>query len=195
MRDGWLSTDAMVSVPVVIEERSAVVIGATSLDEQDLLLRLVGDGVDLASDDAYSEPGVFSFEQQTRDPALAAVLDPGTYELEIEEWAGEATEFQLQMLTGSQSLVLGEVADLALDAAVPTVIIVPADASEITAISDVDTVLWAYSEADDMWLTDDDSAGDRNPRIEFGATIGGAMPALIVGYERDVSGGVQVMVE
>lgn len=197
VRDGRVASGATTEVELQIDERAAVMIGATSTDDEDLTLRLRGPGVDIENDDASSHLDVFEFELQTRDSALGSVLDPGTYTIEIGEFSDDASGFRLQVLTSTTVLPAGTSAELPFGPGAPALVIVPlADGREsISGTSEIDTVLWAYLPTSDTEYRDDDSGGERNPRID----LLGERPqdAVVVanGYARESSGSVLLSVE
>ncbi|MCH1883997.1 hypothetical protein [Agrococcus sp. ARC_14] len=197
VRQGRVGGDATTAVALQVEERSAVVIGAHSPDDEDLTLHLTGPGVDVENDDAYGEIDVFGFEMETRDSALAAVLDPGEYTIEVGEFGGDSTGFELQVLTGSTVVPPGSSAELQLEAGGAIIAMVPLASGDetLSATADGDTVMWAYLPETDTDYRDDDSGGDRNPSIELSGEQPQDIVVVVHGYSDDDSGSVQLRVE
>lgn len=196
VRDGRVPSGGAARLPLTIDERTAVVIGATSTDGEDLTLRLTGPAVDIENDDA-DRADVFAFEGQSLDPAVATVLDPGAYTIEVEEWGGDATGFQLQVLTSSTTLGTGESARFSFGPGQPVIAMVTTEQGDeaISATSDIDTTLWAYVPESDTDYHDDDSGGDRNPRIELAGEAAQAIVVVATGYARDASGSLELRVD
>lgn len=196
LHEGRVERGGTAEVELVVAERSAVVVGATSLDGKDLTLRLTGDGVDVAVDDSRGDPDGFAFELGSRDPALGAVLEPGTYVLEVEEFRGDPAAFELQVLMSATTVAPGETASVRVAAGAPAVVIVPAGSEAIAASSPIDTVLWAHASQSDQVLGDDDSGGDRDPRIDVPAIAAGEdLAVVLTAYDRDEPGSAQLSVE
>lgn len=197
VREGYVVAGGTSTVELQIDERTAVAIGATSPDDEDLTLHLRGVGTDLENDDASSELDVFAFELQSRDPAVATVLEPGDYTIEVGEWSDDASRFELQVLTSTTTVPVGTSAEFAFGPGQPALVIVPLTEGDATiaATSDLDTTLWAYVPSSDSEYNDDDSGGDRNPRITLGGD--GTQPVAVIatGYDRDDSGTLQLSVE
>ncbi|GEK79044.1 hypothetical protein [Agrococcus baldri] len=196
VREGMVPAGGTSTVELQVDERSAVVIGATSPDDEDLTLHLTGPGVDVENDDAHSELDVFAFELDSRDPALAAVLEPGAYSIEVGEWSDDRSSFELQALTTAATVPAGTSADFDFAPGAPAIAIVPlAEGDEsIAATSDVDTTLWAYLPESDTEYRDDDSGGDRNPLIELPGERPQDAVVVATGYDRDESGSLQLTV-
>ncbi len=195
VRAGRIASDSTTVVDLDVAERSAVVIGATSPDGDDLTLRLTGGSVELEADDAHGEPDGFAFELSSRDPVLGAVLEPGAYALEIAEYGGASTSFELQVLMGTTTVAPGESAAMTFAPGAPGIAIVPAGSSAIAATSPHDTVLWARAAAADETFDDDDGGGDRNPRIELASSAAEGLAVVLTGYARDASGSAELSVE
>ncbi len=149
VREGYIGADDTVAIELEVAERSAVVLGAVSTDDEDLTLRLIGEGADLENDDGYSELDAFAFEMGSRDPVIGAVLEPGSYRIEVAEYGGDRTGFQLQVLTGSTVVGVGESASLEIAPGAPAVFIarVTTGQEAIRAEADFDSVLWGRSGA------------------------------------------------
>lgn len=197
VREGFIGADGTVEIELQVAERSAVVLGAVSTDDEDLTLRLLGEGADLENDDGYSELDAFAFEMGSRDPVIGAVLEPGSYRIEVAEYGGDRTGFQLQVLTGSTVVGVGENASLEIAPGAPAVFIaqVTTGQESIRAEADFDSVLWGRSGADDSSLMDDDSGGGGDPLITLNGTVDGDLVMVAAAYDRDESGQVLVSVE
>ncbi|WP_143143745.1 hypothetical protein [Agrococcus sp. Marseille-P2731] len=196
--DGVVPANGTSPVDLVLEERAAVVIGATSTDEEDLTLRLVGEGVDLENDDGQTDTRrVFDFEQGLRDPMLAVVLEAGEYTIEVGEWSGDRSGYRLQVLTGTTTVSPGTTASFGLQPGAPGVAIVPIERGDavLAGESDIDTVLWAYAPESDTAYSDDDSGGDRNPRIELLGEEPQELVVVLAGYADDARGAASLIVE
>lgn len=194
--EGVVPADGTATVPLTIDERTAVVIGATSTDDEDLTLRLTGPGVEVENDDAR-RPDVFAFELQSLDPAVAAVLDPGEYTIELGEWGDDASGFQLQVLTGATTVEPGTSADFTFGPGQPAIAMVAVIHGDetISASSDIDTTLWAYVPTSDTDYEDDDGGSDGNPRIDLVDESAQQIVVVATGYDRDDSGTLQLTVE
>ena len=197
LREGFIAAGGTTEIELEVAERSAVVLGAVSTDDEDLTMRLVGDGADLENDDGSSELDAFAFEMGSRDPLIGAVLEPGSYTIELGEFSGDRTGFQLQVLTGSTVVGVGESASLEVAPGAPAVFIaqVATGQESIRAEADFDSVLWGRSSADASSLMDDDSGGDSNPLITLNGTVDGDIVMVAAAYDRDEGGTVLVSVE
>lgn len=196
-QEGFVAADSTSTVELHIDARTAVAIGASSLDDEDLTLHLTGAATDVENDDAPRELDVFDFEQASLDPALATVLEPGDYTIEVGEWSDSSSRYELQVLTSTTTLAAGDSADFQFGPGQPALVIVRLNSGDetITATSDVDTSLWAYVPAADEELHDDDSGGDRNPLIELGDVTPQDIVVVATGYDRDDSGTLTLTVE
>lgn len=195
VRQGRIGPDSTAVVELEVEERSAVVIGASSPDEEDLTLRLTGGSLELEVDDSYGDPDGFAFELDSRDPVLAAVLEPGAYAIEVAEYGGDSSRFELQVLLSAATVAPGERSTVTFAPGAPAVAIVPAGSLAIAATAPEDTVLWARAADADESFDDDDSGGDRNPRIELGSLASEDLVVVLTGYSRESSGSAQLSVE
>ncbi|KAA6435259.1 hypothetical protein FQ330_05785 [Agrococcus sediminis] len=169
VRTGFIPGDGTAELTLLIDQRAAVVATASSTDDEDLTLRIVGDGADVENDDGYDEAGGFALDTSTRDPLLATVLEPGSYTIEVAEYGGDATGFELQVVTSTDAVGPGEQVALAVEPGRPGVAIATiAEGDEaVSAIADFDAVLWAQMSDSDTTYRDDDSGGDRNPSIQL----------------------------
>ncbi|SFS11597.1 hypothetical protein SAMN04487783_1600 [Agrococcus baldri] len=197
LREGFVPAGGTSSVTLTIDERAAVAIGATSPDEDDLTMHLTGAGTDVESDDASGDLDVFEFEMQTRDPAIATVLEPGEYTIELAEWGDDSTDYRLQVLTSTTTVTAGSVAELEFGPGRPALVIATITEGDeaIAATSDIDTTLWAYVPDSDQEYWDDDGGGDRNPRIELIGESPQDIAVVATGYDRDESGTLELAVE
>ncbi|WP_413317115.1 hypothetical protein AA0Z99_10505 [Agrococcus sp. 1P02AA] len=196
--DGIVPADGVATVDLVLEERSAVVIGATSTDEEDLTLRLVGEGIDIENDDGQPDSRrVFSFEPGSRDPMLAAVLEPGEYAIEVGEWSGDRSGYRMEVLTGTMTVSPGSTTSFGLRPGAPGIAIVPIESGDevLAGDADFDTVLWAYAPESETAFSDDDSGGDRDPRIELPGEAPQELVVVLAPYADDGSGPAQLRVE
>lgn len=167
VRSGFIVEDGAAQLELRIDERAAVVIVAASPDDEDLMLLLTGGGVELENDDGHDEAGGFAFDTSSLDPLLAAVLEPGSYTIEVSEFGGDATSFELQVITSTDAVDAGATADLTIEAGRPAIAFVTVETGQetISAQADFDTLLWAQMTEDSDTYRDDDSGGDRNPSI------------------------------
>lgn len=197
VREGFIPGNGATQIELELVERSAVVLGAASTDDEDLTLRLIGEGADLENDDGYSELDAFAFEMGSRDPVIGAVLEAGSYTIELAEYGGDSTGFQLQVLTGSTAVGVGESVAMEIAPGAPAVFIarVTTGQESIRAEADFDTVLWGRSGPDDSSLMDDDSGGDSNPMITLDGVVDGDFVMVAAAYDREQSGTVVVSVE
>ncbi|SDS17645.1 hypothetical protein [Agrococcus carbonis] len=191
--EGRVEADGTATIELRISERAAVVLGATSPDGGDLRMRLVGDQVSEADDDSIGELDVFSFQLTALDPAL----DPGTYTVELEEFAGDATDFELEILTGTTVVAPGETAAFAFEPGIPVVALVPLATGDerILATSDVDTRMWAFVPGADIRYDDDDSGGDLNPLIALAGEQAQDVAVVVGAYFNDEAGDALLSVE
>ncbi|MGY3127739.1 hypothetical protein ACVWW9_001238 [Agrococcus sp. UYP33] len=197
VREGFIAAGGTTEIELDVADRSAVVLGAASTDGEDLTMRLVGGNADFENDDGASELDDFAFEMRSRDPLIGAVLEPGSYTIELGEYSGDRTGFQLQVLTGSTVVGVGESASLEVAPGAPAVFIarVTTGQESIRAEADFDSVLWGRSSADASSLMDDDSGGDSNPLITLNGTVDGDLVMVAAAYDRDEGGMVLVSVE
>lgn len=189
VRTGFIPGDGTAELTLLIDRRAAVVATATSTDDEDLTLRIVGEGADVENDDGYDEAGGFALDTSTRDPLLATVLDPGSYTVEVAEYGGDATGFELQVLTSTDAVGPGEQVDLAVEPGRPGVAIatIGAATQAISATADFETVLWAQMGDSETTYRDEDFGGDGNPRIElFGEA---AQEVVVVAFEVEAGDG------
>jgi hypothetical protein len=196
VRDGSIAAGATTDVELRVDERSAVLLSAASTDGDDLTMRLVGDGVELENDDASEAPRGLALDSSTYDPLLAAVLEPGTYAIQLAEVGGDSTSFQLQVLTSTTVVGAGETVGLEVAPGLPAIAIASlATGSEsIAAVADFDSTLWAHAPGSEVPYSDDDSGGDQNPMLSIG---GGAPQDIVVvasSYSGEESGVVELTV-
>lgn len=197
VREGSIASDSTTAVELQIDERSAVVLAATSPDGEDLMLRLVGEDVDLENDDYYDAVRGLAFELETRDPLLGAVLDPGSYTIEVAEFSGDRTAFQLQVLTASTAIDAGQSAEVQVEPGQPAVMLVSLATGDesIAAEADFDSVLWAQVPGSTMPHTDDDSGGNSNPLIMLAGEQPQEIVVVVSSYSGEESGTAVLSVE
>jgi len=197
VREGLIVADGTTTLELQIDERSAVVLAAGSTDGEDLTMHLRGEGVDIEYDDREVELAGFAFEPREQDPLLAAVLEPGSYAVDLEEFNGDSTWFRLQLLVSTTELAAGEAADLQVAPGQPAVAIVSltTGGESIAAVADFDSQLLAEVPGNDTPYVDDDSGGDRNPLIVLADEEPGDIVAVVSSYGGQDAGAVRVSVE
>ena len=197
VRDGFVPGDSTSAVVLELEERAAVVIGAASPDNDDLTLRLTGQGVDLENDDGYGEVDGFSFEMGVRDPLIGTVLEPGAYTIELAEYGGDRTGFQLQAVIGTSVVATGETAalDVAPGQPAAAIVTIATGRESITATAGFDSVLWTQVPGSARTYVNDDSAGADNPLIVLGGEEPQDIAVLVSADDAQASGAVELSVE
>ena len=197
VREGFITGSGTTEVELRIEERSAVLIAAASTDGEDLTMRLVGDGADLENDDAYAPPNGLAIDLASYGPLVAAVLEPGTFAVQLAEYRGDSTGFQLQVLTSTAVVAAGETLGLEIAPGQPALAIasLTAGTESIAAAAEFDSMLWAQSPGSDVPYSDDGSGGDRNPMLSLGG--GGAQDIVVMvsSYSGEESGVVELSVQ
>lgn len=197
VREGLIAGGGTTTVELQIDERSAVVLAAGSPDDEDLTMRLVGAGVDLENDDNDEGPEGFAFEMRSRNPLIGTVLDPGTYQIELAEYGGDRTAFQLQAIMSTTTIGAGESIEAEVVPERPAVLMVALATGDesIAATADFDSVLWAQVPGNALPLADDDSGGDRNPLIALVGEQPQEIVVVVSSYSGEESGTVLLSVE
>ncbi|MGM1028960.1 MAG: hypothetical protein ACQEWM_03695 [Actinomycetota bacterium] len=197
VREGFIASGDMTTVELQIVERSAVVLTASSPDDEDLTMRLIGEGADLENDDNEDGPEGFAFEMRPRNPLIGAVLEPGTYSIELAEWGGDRTRFQLQVIATPRFIEAGQSIDVAVAPGQPGVMMVSLATGDesITAVADFDSVLWAQVPGSAMTYSDDDSGGNRNPLVALEGEQPQDIVVVVSSYDGEGSGSVLLSVE
>lgn len=196
--EGTIPAGGPAEVTFEVQERAAVMIGAMSPDGYDLTLHLTGQGVDVENDDAYGDVAGFAFEMGSRDPALATVLDPGSYTIAVGEYGDDSSSsYRLQVITSTTTVAAGQSIDLAFGPDQAAIAMVPLTTGDevLAAASDEDTVMWAYLPAADEDLSDDDGGGDRNPRIVLVNEQPQDIVVVLRAYDSEASGTVRLSVQ
>lgn len=197
VREGFIPGDGTTSLELQIDVRLAVVLGAVSTDDEDLRMRLIGDGVDLENDDGYGELDGMAFDMSSRDPVLAAVLEPGSYTIELGEYGGDSTGFRLQVLVSTTTVGTGETIALEVVEGLPAVAIasLTTGAETIAAVADFDSTLWVRASDRDTAYTDDDSGGDSSPLLSMAGAGPQDVVVVVASYAGDEGGPVELSVE
>lgn len=197
LREGFIASGGTTTVELEIEERSAVVLAAASPDNEDLTMRLVGEGVDLDNDDNDEGPEGFAFDMRARNPLIGTVLDPGTYAIELEEYGGDRTSFQLQVIASPMSITAGQSIDVEVAPGRPAVMMVSLSTGDetIAAVADFDSVLWTQVPGSLFPDFDDDTGGDGNPLISLLGEEPQDMVVIVSSYSGDESGTALLSVE
>lgn len=197
VREGFIASGGTTVVDLEIDERAAVVLVATSPEGEDLTMRLTGGGVDLENDDNEGEIAGLAFEMGSRDPLVAAVLDAGSYRIELGEFSGDRSSFQLQVLT-STTVVSADaplVAEILPGEPVVTIAAITDGSESIGATADFDTVLWAHAPLSETHYEDDDSGGSSDPRFSLSGERPQDMVVVAYAYNGAGEGPVTVVVE
>lgn len=197
VREGLIASDSTTAVELQIDERSAIVLTAASPVDEDLTMRLTGEGVDLENDDADGMLEGFAVDSSSRNPLIAAVLEPGAYSIELAEYSGDRTAFELQVLTTTMAIEAGQEVEVEVAPGQPAVMLVSlaTGRERIAAVADFDSVLWAQVPGSETPYTDDDSGGDRNPLITLASEQPQDIVVVISSYSGQDSGTAVLTVE
>lgn len=197
VREGFIASDDTTSVELEIVERSAVVLTAASPDDEDLTMRLIGEGVDIENDDHEDGPEGFALERSARNPLLGTVLDPGTYSIQLAEYGGDRTSFQLQVIATPMSIATGQSIEVTVAPGRPAVMMVSLSRGDesTAAVADFDSVLWAQVPDPGVAYADDDSGGDQHPLISLAGEQPQDIVVVVSSYDGEQSGSVLLSVE
>lgn len=164
VREGRVPSGGTVAVDLVLDERAAVLIGATSTDDEDLTLLLEGEGIELDNDDGRREPDAFAFPLASNyDPVIGAVLEPGAYTITVGEWGDDASGFQLQVLTGTLAVEVGSTTPLQVGPGEPALVMLPAESQYATVSDPAGVRSWVTSTDQRYGITDEGLSGERLP--------------------------------
>ncbi|MGC5627236.1 DUF2510 domain-containing protein [Georgenia sp. Z1344] len=168
-----IDADGAATVTLRVDERAAVIIGGHSPDGEDLRFQITGEGVDETLDDSQSLMPVFGFRQEHLDPADARVLDPGDYQITIDEYGGDPSQIIMEAHSGT--LVVGVPSDtpVTIEDGRPSVFILHVGAEtplragvhgdEDTMIHVVDPELFVHE--------NDDAPPEHEPRNPLDASV------------------------
>lgn len=107
---GSLAAEGSWVAQLEIDELTPVLIDVRATDDSaDLEVRLRGNGVELHNDDR----DFLDITGSWRDPALVAVLEPGSYEIAVSEWYDDSGEFEIAVLV-PERVEIGESIEISL---------------------------------------------------------------------------------
>ncbi|MGC5628029.1 hypothetical protein ACPYO6_07245 [Georgenia sp. Z1344] len=171
---------------LVVDERSAVVLGAFA-EEEDMVIEISGNGVDQRFDDSSDHLDLFGGTDNVFDAAAVTVLDAGVYDLTFSEYSGDATAMEFELLSGTAQMDrFGSTSvDLPEDSFALAIVDVDSGPALVSADSpDIDPILHVVGSDGSSWSNDDNEIGLSNWRaaaIESGNLVGPAV-AIVESY-------------